>query len=634
MRLLLRFLGFLFAFGAILFVCGAVGATWVIWQYQKDLPDYSALQDYEPPVMTRVHAADGSLLAEYAKERRLYLPIQAVPPLVKNAFISAEDKNFYEHGGIDFGGVARAVVTNLENYGKRRPQGASTITQQVAKNFLVGNETSLNRKVKEALLAIRIERAYSKDKILELYLNEIYLGLGAYGIAAASLIYFDKSVNELTLEEACYLAALPKAPTTLHPYRQRERAIERRNYVIDRMVENGYASREEGERAKKAPLNVSSRPTGAHIFSAEYFAEEVRREVYERYGEKKLYEGGLSVRTTLNPKLQQMAKKALSDGLVRFDEARGWRGAPANIQWSGDWGVKLADQRALNDISWRLALVLEVSDQAAKIGLQPSRGRDGQITAERQTGTIPLDAVKWAKWTDGPDRGKAIAKVGQVLRVGDVVYVEPLNGKDGQPIQGQWRLKQVPEVEGALLAMDPWTGRVLAIAGGFSYDESQFNRATQALRQPGSSFKPFVYAAALDNGYTPSTVVLDAPIEISQGPGMPTWKPENYAKQFYGPQTLRFGVEQSRNVMTVRLAQDVGMPLIAEYAKRFGVYDDMLPVLSMALGAGETTLLRMVSGYAMFDNGGRRIKPTLIDRIQDRYGRTIYRHDERDCKGC
>jgi penicillin-binding protein 1A len=634
MRFLLRFFGFLFAFGAILFVCGAVGATWMIWQYQKDLPDYSALQDYEPPVMTRVQAADGALLAEYAKERRLYIPIQAVPSLVKNAFISAEDKNFYEHGGIDFGGVARAVVTNLENYGKRRPQGASTITQQVAKNFLVGSETTINRKIKEALLAIRIERAYSKDKILELYLNEIYLGLGAYGIAAASLIYFDKSVHELTLEEAAYLAALPKAPTTLHPYRQRERAIERRNYVIDRMVENGYATREDGERAKKAPLNVISRPIGAHIFAAEYFAEEVRREIYERYGEKKLYEGGLSVRTTLNPKLQLMAKKALSDGLVRFDEAKGWRGAPANIQWSGDWGAKLADQRALNDISWRLALVLEVSDQAAKIGLQPGRGRDGQLTAERETGTIPLDAVKWAKWADGPERGKAIAKVGQVLRVGDVVYVEPLAGKDGQPIQGQWRLKQVPEVEGALLAMDPWTGRVLAIVGGFSYDESQFNRATQALRQPGSSFKPFVYATALDNGYTPSSVILDAPVEISQGPGMPTWKPENYERQFYGPQTIRFAVEQSRNVMTVRIAQDMGMPLIAEYAKRFGVYDDMLPVLSMALGAGETTLLRMVSGYSMFDNGGRRIKPTLIDRIQDRYGRTIFRHDERECTGC
>jgi len=634
MRLMMRFLGFLFAFGAIIFVVGAVGATYVIFYFNKDLPEYSALQDYEPPVMTRVHAADGSLVAEYAKERRLYIPIQAVPKLVKDAFISAEDKNFYDHGGIDPMGIARAVISNIENYGKRRAQGASTITQQVAKNFLIGDERSIQRKIKEALLAVRIERAYSKDKILELYLNEIYLGLGAYGIAAASLIYFDKSVHELTLEEAAYLAALPKAPTSLHPFRQRERAIERRNYVIDRMIENGYASAADGQRAKKADLNVTPRPTGARIFAAEYFAEEVRRDVLERYGEKKLYEGGLSVRTTLNPKLQLIAKKALADNLVKFDEAKGWRGAPGTIDPSGDWGAKLADQRALTDIPWRLSVVLEVDSNGAKIGLQPPRERSGQVSKGRELGTIPLDGVKWAKWADGPEKDKAIARVSQVLKTGDVVYVDPMLAKDGSTIQGQWRLRQVPEVEGAIMAMDPWTGRVLAMVGGFSYDESQFNRASQALRQPGSSFKPFVYATALDNGYTPSSVLLDAPIEISQGAGMPTWKPENYSKNFYGPQTLRFGIEQSRNVMTVRLAQDVGMPLIADYVRRFGVYDDLLPVLSMALGAGETTLLRMVTGYSMFDNGGRRIKPTLIDRIQDRYGRTIFRHDERECSGC
>jgi len=634
MRLMMRFLGFVFAFGAIVFVVGAVAATYVIFHYNKDLPDYSALQDYEPPVMTRVHASDGSLVAEYAKERRLYIPIQAVPKLVKDAFISAEDKNFYDHGGIDPVGVIRAVWSNIENYGKRRAQGASTITQQVAKNFLVGDERSIHRKIKEALLAVRIERAYSKDKILELYLNEIYLGLGAYGIAAASLIYFDKSVHELNLEEAAYLAALPKAPTTLHPFRQRDRAIERRNYVIDRMVENGVASTQEAQRAKKADLNVTPRPTGARIFAAEYFAEEVRREIYERYGEKKLYEGGLSVRTSLNPKLQLIAKKALADGLVRYDENKGWRGAPSTIEVSGDWGAKLADQRALSDIPWKLAVVLEVENNSVKVGLQPQRERSGQVTKERETGTIPLDGLKWAKWVEGPEKGRAISRAGQVLKVGDVIYVDTMNAKDGSVIQGQWRLRQVPEVEGAIMAMDPWTGRVLAMVGGFSYDESQFNRASQALRQPGSSFKPFVYATALDNGYTPSSVVLDGPIEINQGPGMPTWKPENYSRQFYGPQTLRFGVEQSRNVMTVRLAQDVGMPLIADYVRRFGVYDDLLPVLSMALGAGETTLLRMVAGYSMFDNGGRRIKPTLIDRIQDRYGRTVFRHDERECKGC
>jgi penicillin-binding protein 1A len=635
MRLLIRFLGFLFAAGAIIFVVGAVGVTAVIWHYSKDLPEYSQLQDYEPPVMTRVHASDGSLVAEYAKERRLYLPIQAVPKQVIEAFLSAEDKNFYDHGGVDLTSIARAVVANIEQYGTgRRPQGASTITQQVAKNFLVGAETSYTRKIKEALLALRIERAYSKDKILELYLNEIYLGLGAYGIAAAALIYFDKSVHELTVPEMAYLAALPKAPTTLHPFRARERALERRNWVIDRMVENGYVVSADGEKAKATPLAVTPRPTGAHVFAAEYFAEEVRREIYDRYGEKKLYEGGLSVRTTLNPKLQEIAKKALTDGLVRYDEAQGWRGPVAQIDASGDWGLKLADVRALSDIRWRLAVVLEVSDQSARIGLQPTREVSGQLSKERDTGSLPFDGMRWAKWATGPEKGKALKSVRQVLNVGDVVYVEPLVDPKTGPKEGQWRLHQVPEVGGAIAAMDPWTGRVLALVGGFSFDDSQFNRATQALRQPGSSFKPFVYASALDNGYTPSSVVLDAPIEIDQGAGQGIWRPENYSRQFYGPQTLRFGIEQSRNVMTVRLAQDVGMPLVVEYAKRFGVYDDLPPYLSYALGAGETTLVRMLAGYSMFDNGGKKVKPTLIDRIQDRYGRTIFRHDDRECQGC
>ncbi len=636
MRLLIRFLGFLFAVGAILFVVGAVAATSLIWHFSKDLPDYSQLQDYEPPVMTRVHAADGSLVAEYARERRLYLPIQAIPKPVIEAFLSAEDKNFYRHGGIDLTSIARAVLANIEQMGTgRRPQGASTITQQVAKNFLVGSETTYTRKAKEALLALRIERAYSKDKILELYLNEIYLGLGAYGIAAASLIYFDKSVHELTIPEMAYLAALPKAPTSLHPFRARERALERRNWVIDRMVDNGYITAAEGQEAKKTELSVTPRPTGAHVFAAEYFAEEVRREIHDRYGEKKLYEGGLSVRTTLNPKLQEIAKKALTDGLVRFDEAQGWRGPVAQIEiGDGDWGVKLADVRALTDIRWRLAVVLEVEDKSATIGLQPTREVSGQLSKERVTGTIPFEGMRWAKWATGPDRGKAIKSVKQVLKVGDVVYVDAYSDPKTGPKEGQWRLHQVPEIGGAIAAMDPWTGRVLALVGGFSFDESQFNRATQALRQPGSSFKPFVYAAALDNGYTPSTVIMDAPVEIDQGAGQGIWRPENYSRQFYGPQTLRFGIEQSRNVMTVRLAQELGMPMVVEYSKRFGIYDDLPPYLSYALGAGETTLVRMLAGYSMFDNGGRRVKPTLIDRIQDRYGRTIFRHDERECHGC
>ncbi len=636
MRLLFRFMGFLFAAGTILFLVGVGAVAGVIWHYSKDLPDYSQLQDYEPAVMTRVHAADGALLGEYSKERRLYLPIQAIPKPVINAFLAAEDKNFYEHGGIDFTGMARAAVVYAQNYGSnRRPQGASTITQQVAKNFLLTNEVSFTRKIKEALLAMRIERAYTKDKILELYLNEIYLGLSAYGVAAASLVYFDKSVNELTVAEASYLAALPKAPAILHPVRNRDRAIERRNYVIDRLFENGWIKQAEAIAARKEPLLVTSRSNAAHIFAGEYFAEEVRRDIFERYGEKKLYEGGLSVRTTLDPKLQVMARKAMVSGLVNYDEAQGWRGAQTKIDIGGDWGVKLAEVKSLSDIApWRLAVVLETSDQSARIGFQPGRELGGAVLKARETGLISIDGVKWAKAASGPTQFKTPTTVSQVFSPGDVIYVDPLLAKDGSKIEGQFRLRQIPEVSGALVAMDPWTGRVLAMVGGFSFDQSQFNRATQAYRQPGSSFKPIVYATALDNGYTPSTVVIDAPIEIDQGSGS-VWRPENYSTgKYYGPSTLRTGLELSRNTMTVRLAQDVGMPLITEYAKRFGIYDELPNYLSYALGAGETTVMRMVTAYSMFANGGKRIKATLIDRIQDRYGHTIFKHDQRECRGC
>src|ERR1700710_2209489 len=637
MRFLVRFMGFLFTIGTVVFLVGGAAVAGLIWHYSRDLPEYSQLQDYEPPVMTRVHASDGALMAEYAKERRLYLPIQAVPKLVINAFLAAEDKNFYEHGGIDFSGMARAAVLFAQNYGSnRRPQGASTITQQVAKNFLLTNEVSFTRKIKEALLAMRIERAYSKDKILELYLNEIYLGLGAYGIAAASLVYFDKSVNELTVSEASYLAALPKAPAMLHPVRNHERAIERRNYVIDRLLENGWIKQADADKARKDQLLVTNRSNAAHTFAGEYFAEEVRRDVFERYGEKKLYEGGLSVRTTLDPKLQVMARKTMTAGLVSFDEAQGWRGATSKIDIGGDWGVKLADVKSLSDISpWRMAVVLETSEQSARIGFQPGRELGGAVLKDRQTGNITLEGVKWAKAAAGPARGKTPTAVSQVLQPGDVVYADPLIAKDGTPVQGQFRLRQYPEVSGAMVVMDPGPGRVLAMVGGFSFDQSQFNRATQAYRQPGSSFKPLVYSAAMDNGYTPSTVVVDAPIEIDQGQGAGVWRPENYSTgKYYGPQTLRQALQKSLNTVTVRLAQDIGMPLIGEYAKRFGVYDELPNYLSYALRGGETTVMRMVTAYSMFANGGRRVKSTLIDRIQDRYGRTIFKHDARECRGC
>ncbi len=606
MRFLVRFIGFLFAAGTVVFLVGVAATAGLIWHYSRDLPDYSQLQDYEPPVMTRVHAADGALLGEYSKERRLYLPIQAVPKLVINAFLAAEDKNFYEHGGIDFTGMARAAVLYAQNYGSnRRPQGASTITQQVAKNFLLTNEVSFTRKIKEALLAMRLERTYSKDKILELYLNEIYLGLGAYGIAAASLVYFDKSVNELTVAEAAYLAALPKAPAALHPVRNRDRAIERRNYVVDRLLENGWIKQADADKARKDALAVTN-------------------------------EGGLSVRTTLDPKLQVMARKTMTAGLVNFDETQGWRGAGNKLDISGDWGVKLADVKSLSDISpWRMAVVLETSDQSARIGFQPGRELGGAVSKERQTGNITLDGVRWAKAAAGPTRGRTPTSVSQVLSPGDIIYADPLIAKDGSLVEGQFRLRQLPEVSGAMVVMDPWTGRVLAMVGGFSFDQSQFNRATQAYRQPGSSFKPLVYSAAMDNGYTPSTVVVDAPIEIDQGQGAGVWRPENYSTgKYYGPTTLRNALQRSLNTVTVRLAQDVGMPLIGEYAKRFGVYDELPNYLSYALGAGETTVMRMVTAYSMFANGGRRVKSTLIDRIQDRYGHTIFKHDARECRGC
>jgi penicillin-binding protein 1A len=616
MRLIARFLAFLFGTATLVGLIGAAVAGYIVWQYSQDLPDPAQLAKYEPPVTTRVHAADGTLLAEYARERRLYLPIQAMPKLLIAAYLSAEDKNFYKHGGVDPEGVARALVRGRSG---GRQQGGSTITQQVAKNFFLSPEQSIERKIREALLAFRLESIFSKDKILELYLNQIYLGFGNYGVAAAALNYYGKSVHELSISEAAYLAALPKAPSTYHPINNRDAAISRRNYVIDRMVDNGYISREDGNAARAEPLVVTFRQLSPNSYAAGFFAEEVRRELADRYGSKKLYEGGLSVRSTLDPKLQFYARKALSDGLVRFDEARGWRGATEKIAPTGDWGTALAEVPTLTDVDpWRVAVVLAVDDSQAQIGLQPQRLGGGVLDRKRETGVITAESARVF-----PRR-----RLREALTPGDVIYVEPLQDKPGQ-----YRLRQVPEISGAIVAMDPYTGRVKAMVGGFSFDKSEFNRATQALRQPGSSFKPFVYATALDNGYTPSSIILDEPIEVDQGNGE-VWRPDNYDGKPTGPRTLRQGIERSKNLMTVRLARDLGMPLVADYAKRFGVYDDMLPVLAMSLGAGETTVLRMTAAYSMLANGGRRIRPTLIDRIQDRWGTTIFKHDERVCRDC
>ena len=633
-----RFLGYLASIGAVALIIAA-GGLWIGYQYfSTDLPDYTGLKTYEPPVMSRVHASDGALLAEYATERRLFLPSAAIPALVKQAFISAEDKNFYKHNGVDPEGILRAVIraaTDRLSGSSKRAQGASTITQQVAKNFLLDNSYDVERKIKEAILAIRIEQAFTKDQILELYLNQIYLGVGSYGVAAASLLYFDKSVHELTIAEAAYLAALPKGPSNYHPIRQHDKAIGRRNDIIGLMAQNGYITQEQAAAAKKEPLVWVQRQTGPHIFGADYFAEEVRRELSEKYGEKGLYQGGLSVRTTLDPRLQLIARKALMNGLQNYDTAQGWRGPLTRVDVANgtDWGPKLAEYKALADVpEWRAAVVLSVLDTEAQIGLQPQPDATGTLTATRERGVIPIDGVKWARWAEGPLKGNAIKTVGQVLRPGDVVYVE----KTAQGIGDRaiYKLRQVPLVSGAMVVMDPHTGRVLAVSGGFSFAESEFDRATQAYRQPGSSFKPFVYSAALDNGYTPSSIVVDGPIEIDPGGGQPIWKPENYEKNFLGPTTLRIGIEHSRNTMTVRLAKDIGMPLVVEYAKRFGIYDDLKPYLPMALGAGETTVLRLTSAYATIANGGRRVQATFIDRIQDRFGKTIYKHDPRICEGC
>jgi penicillin-binding protein 1A len=621
---MLRLLGWLFGFGIFCALAGLGVAGVYLAQVSSALPDYTVLKDYQPPVTTRVHAADGTLLAEYARERRLFQPIETIPPILIQAFLSAEDKDFYNHGGIDFFGVIRAARDNIMRRaegGEGPLVGASTITQQVAKNFLLTFDQTWDRKIQEAILALRIESTFSKDKILELYLNEIFLGsVGGqtYGVAAAALNYFDKALYELTLSEAAYIAALPKAPSNYHPFRYPKAAIDRRNWVLDRMLENGYITVDEAAAARAESLNVVPRGTGTRLYSAEYFTEEVRRQLQGLFGEDQLYGGGLSVRTTLDPKLQEYARRALMDGLIAYDQNEGFRGPVASIDISDDWGLSVHEISPLGDVpEWTLAVVLEMASNEATIGLRPASDVQGKPVSDRLTGTLAGPDIKWVS-----------KKLSDVLEVGDVVYVSPV-----PDAPGRYTLQQVPEIEGAIVAMDPRTGRVLALVGGFSFAESEFNRATQALRQPGSSFKPIVYSAALDNGYTPASVVLDAPLEIVNADGS-VWRPENYAQQFYGPQTLRRGIERSRNVMTVRLAKDIGMPLVAEYARMFGIYDRLNPLLAMALGAGETTDLRMTAAYATIANGGRRITPTLIDRIQDRYGKTVYRHDERLCDGC
>ncbi len=633
---MLRILGFLTAMTILLAMLAVAAGLAIFQHYGRGLPDFRQLADYEPPVMTRLHAGDGSLITEYAVERRVFVPVEAFPPLVIKAFLAAEDKNFYSHPGLDPLSILRAALTNLQQIGSnRRPVGASTITQQVAKNFLLSGEVSIERKIKEAILAFRIERAFSKNRILELYLNEIYLGLGSYGAAAAALNYFDKSLDELTIEEVAFLAALPKAPNNYHPRRSPGAAKGRRDWVVSRMLDEGFITPEQAQSAWASPLVMRPR-AGTLLTRAEYFAEEVRRELMGRYGESKLYRGGLSVRTTLDPALQRIADSTLREGVMAVDRQHGYGGplARSGPGTEAELRQRLADHSLPGGAlpGWELGIVLASEGDAARIGLSGDR-----------SGTIPIAGLRWARarLPDG-ERGPAIRSAADVLQTGDVILVEA-PGEDQEP-EGQPRadeasplsltLRQVPEVNGGLVALDPHTGRILAMSGGFSFASSQFNRVTQAARQPGSAFKPIVYLAGLEAGFSPSSQILDAPFVIDQGPGLGLWKPHNYAREFYGPSTLRRGMEMSRNLMTVRLAQTIGMDKVADAARRLGTHDDLPEILSMSLGAGETTLLRLTAAYAMLVNGGKAITPTLIDRIQDRHGATVFRHDLRPCPGC
>ncbi|MCL5778733.1 penicillin-binding protein 1A [Limibaculum sp. FT325] len=635
---MIRFLGFLFSALSSAALFAVAGAFALVHLFGNDLPKHDELGNYQPKMLSRVYSGEGEVIAQFATEQRVFVPIDEVPELVKAAFISAEDKNFYSHPGVDAVGIVKALFRYAQakaTGGDTRLAGASTITQQVMKNFLVGNERDIERKIKEAILAVRLDGALTKDQILELYLNEIFLGARAYGILAAARNYFGKALEELTPAEAAYLAALPKAPSDLHPVRNRERAIARRNYVLRQMEENGYLTAEEARAARESPFTTlldGDAPVAVLNPDPDYFTAEVRRQMIREVGETALYEGGLAIRATIDPAMQAAAGRALRRGLEGYDRDLGvWHGTLGQIEAvaAGEvegWRAALGDQSMPRDIAdWHPAVVLEVGDRTAIVGIEgvEADGPEGPGTARLQ-----LADEKWIRAVErGAERTRAPQRGDDLWQKGDLLMVARAEEGEG------WRMRQIPEVQGAFMAMDPASGRVLALWGGFSYQESVFNRATQALRQPGSSFKPFVYAAALDAGYTPATIVLDAPVVVRQVGGE-DWRPKNSSGRFYGPSPLRVGLEQSRNLMTIRIAQQVGMDRVAAYAERFGVYENMPHHLSYALGAGETTLYDMVAAYGMFANGGKRVRPTVIDRIQDRNGNTLYAHDPRFCQGC
>lgn len=618
---MLKFLSYMASLALFSLIIVIIAITYAVSRINITLPDYHQLENYEPPVTTRLFAGDGQVMMEYAAEKRLFVPIEKIPDQVKLAFIAAEDKHFYQHAGLDYLGIIRAVLGNVKKMGTgKRPAGASTITQQVAKNFLLSSELSYTRKLKEAILARRINKAFTKDHVLELYLNEIYLGNRAYGVAAAAINYFGKALDELTLEEIAFLAALPKGPNNYNPKTKYDAAVARRNWVIDRMVEDGYVTDEEASAAKAKPLKVVERKSG-FLKDTEYYSEEVRRTISRNFGDEALYQGGLIVRTTVDPRLQSIATKALRKGLIDYDRRHGWRGATANIAIDENYKDNLKQTKldAGAESSWVKAVVLKVSKQTAEIE-----------TEDEKIGNIALKDLTWARHAEkGKNMGPVPTSVEQVLQKGDVIYVEPIKGD-----KNAFALRQVPNVEGGMAVMDPHTGKVLALVGGFSFAKSQFNRATQAYRQTGSSFKPFVYLTALEQGYSPTDLILDAPFVLDQGAGMPKWKPVNYSKKFYGLMTLRRGVELSKNLMTVRLAQDIGMDKIVEMSKRVGVNDNLPPFLSSSLGAADTRVINMVSAYCVIVNGGKKVPPYMIERIQDRHGRTIYKHEQTPCETC
>ena len=592
----------LFVVSSLVFLISIIA---ILWTYSNKLPDYKFLLNYKPPVSSKLYSGGGKLVSDFSSEKRIFVPYNAIPKKVINSFLSAEDKNFFTHPGVDAKGVIRAVINNVSNIiYSRRLEGASTITQQVAKNFLLSNEVSLNRKIKEAILAFRIERVLSKQRILELYLNQIYLGQGAYGIASASLEYFDKPISKLKYPEAALLAALPKAPSKYNPYKNKELAMFRRNLVIKNLYDNSYIDEKKYKKLILKKIKLKKRKK-IFLEDARYYVEDVRKSIVEKYGFDSVYKKGLNIKTPINLELQSISTHALREGLLKYDKRKGWRGPLINKKNIIDWDKDLKKFNLEKSIGWEVAIVKKVEKFFVEIE-----------TKNKNKGKIKINDISWVK-----------KDIEDIFRIGDVIYVKKIN-------ENIYSLRQLPKVNGGIVVMDPYTGRILAVSGGFSFKKSEFNRATQAQRQPGSAFKPFIYALALENKYTPSTLVLDAPIVLDQGVDLKSWKPENYGKKFYGPSTLRTGIEKSRNLMTVRIAQELGIKKITNFSKKLKIYENPEELMSISLGSAETTLLKLTTAYCSFVNGGKLVNPIFVDRIQDSEGNTIYNSETRTCKQC